>query len=149
MLRIFIGFCSVVLALLLPVGTIPAQQPGTQGEATSPPDLNPWLQQPAMLVFSKTLGWRHNEGIAGGDAFFVELARRHKFGIYTKVDPAIFNPSDLAKFEVVVFNNMTGDTLNEAQEAAFENWLQNGGGWIGLHSAGDASQDSWPGIRKH
>lgn len=135
-----LGSFALIMACILAPASISYSQ---AQEAASPPDLSPWMAQPAILVFSKTRGWRHNEGIAGGDAFFTQLARQHQYGIYTTVDPSIFNPRDLAKFEVVVFNNMTGDTLNEAQEAAFENWLEGGGGWIGLHSAGDSSQSTW------
>ena len=142
-MRRYISGLALFLALLwMPLASLQSQQANSEAQ-TSPPDLSEWLQQPAILVFSKTRGWRHNEGIAGGDAFFTQLARQHQYGIYTTVDPRVFNPVDLAKFEVVVFNNMTGDTLNEAQEAAFQIWLEEGGGWIGLHGAGDASQSSW------
>ena len=41
-----------------------------------PPHITKWMQQPAILVFSKTNGWRHNEGIAGADKFFVDFVFR-------------------------------------------------------------------------
>ncbi|MDJ0641719.1 MAG: ThuA domain-containing protein [Erythrobacter sp.] len=107
------------------------------------PEITQWLQQPAILVFSKTLGWRHNEGIAGADLFFVQLAREHRYGIFTTANAAVFNETDLARFDVVVFNNTTGDGLTEGQESAFQIWLEKGGGWIGLHGSGDASQSNW------
>ncbi|MFN3214472.1 MAG: ThuA domain-containing protein [Henriciella sp.] len=109
-----------------------------------PPHITKWMQQPAILVFSKTNGWRHNEGIAGADKFFVELSRAKGFGIFTTVNAAIFNADDLARFDVIVFNNATGDTLSPDQEAAFRDWLEAGGAWIGLHGSGDNTHADWP-----
>ena len=109
-----------------------------------PPHITKWMQQPAILVFSKTNGWRHNEGIAGADKFFVELSRERGFGIFTTVNGAVFNANDLARFDVIVFNNATGDTLSPDQEAAFQSWLEDGGAWIGLHGSGDNSHTGWP-----
>ncbi len=107
------------------------------------PEITEYMPQPAILVFSKTNEWRHNEGIAGGDHFFVSLAREKGFGIYTTANGSVFHPDTLARFKVVVFNNMTGDTLNKEQEKAFRNWLENGGAWMGLHGAGDSSHMDW------
>lgn len=107
----------------------------------------PWITDqvtfPAILVFSRTDGWRHNEGIAGADRFWVDFARANGMGIFTTVNGAVFNPEQLSRFELVVFNNMTGDALSPEQEAAFEDWLKAGGAWIGIHGAGDSSQSEW------
>lgn len=108
------------------------------------PHITKWMQQPAILVFSKTQGWRHNEGIAGADKFFVELSRERGYGIFTTVNAAVFNADDLARFDVIVFNNTTGDALSPAQEAAFQTWLEAGGAWIGLHGSGDNTHADWP-----
>lgn len=108
------------------------------------PEITKWMAQPAILVFSKTRQWRHNEGIAGGDRFFADLSAELGYGLYTTENGAVFNSEDLARFKVIVFNNMTGDTLSPSQRGAFKAWLENGGAWIGLHSAGDSSHKSWP-----
>ncbi len=107
------------------------------------PEITEYMPTPSILVFSKTNEWRHNEGIAGGDHFFVGLARDKGYGIYTTANGSVFNAETLARFEVVIFNNMTGDTLNTDQEKAFQTWLEAGGAWIGLHGAGDSSHMDW------
>ncbi len=107
------------------------------------PEITQWMKQPAILVFSKTKGWRHNEGIAGADKFFVELSRERAFGIFTTVNAAVFNPDQLARFDLIVFNNTTGDALSPAQEQAFQDWLEAGGAWIGLHGSGDHTHTDW------
>jgi len=107
------------------------------------PEITEFMAQPAILVFSKTNEWRHNEGIAGGDHFFVKLARSKGYGIYTTANASVFTADTLARFEVVIFNNMTGDTLSKDQETAFRTWLESGGAWMGLHGAGDSSHMDW------
>src|SRR5690606_21969184 len=47
----------------------------------------------------------------------------------------------LKKYSAVVFLNTTGDVLNAAQEAAFERYIQAGGGFVGIHSATDTEYD--------
>lgn len=101
------------------------------------------MAEPAILVFSKTEGWRHNEGIAGADRFFADLASARGWGLFTTANAGVFNPDSLARFKLVIFNNVTGDALTESQQAAFETWIQSGGAWIGLHGSGDASQKAW------
>jgi len=42
------------------------------------------------------------------------------YGFLTTQNGAIFNESDLAKFDVVVLNSFTGDALSPKQEVAFQ-----------------------------
>jgi hypothetical protein len=44
---------------------------------------------------------------------------------------------------VVVFLNTTGDVLDAAQQQAFERFIEDGGGYVGIHSASDTEYD-WP-----
>ena len=101
------------------------------------------LNEPAILVFSKTNSFRHKDGIKAGNAFFQTLAEEQELGIFQTENSAVFNLEDLAGFSVVIFNNVTGDVLSESQEEAFRQWLESGGGWLGLHGAGDDSHSDW------
>jgi len=107
----------------------------------------PWmpteLGSPAILVFSKTNGFRHIEGIEGGLEAFEELAVGHNWDMMASENGAIFNTEDLSRFEVVVFLNASGDMLSVEQEQAFQTWLESGGGWVGVHAAGDGSHSTW------
>ncbi len=108
-----------------------------------PPQIVGEIPRPAILLFTKTNSFRHIDGIAGGNAFFTAVAKKNRWGIYHTENGAVFNPDDLARFDAVVFNNASGDMLNEAQEQAFIEWMEAGGGWIGIHAAGDASHLGW------
>ena len=107
------------------------------------PSVSEYMQSPAILVFSGTRGWRHDEGISGADLFFAELATERGFGLFTTELPGVFNTDDLSRFDVIVFNNVSGPVLNTDHRAAFEAWMQAGGAWIGLHGAGDYSMGAW------
>lgn len=97
---------------------------------------------PALLVFSRTQGFRHGS-IAAGQALLQALADEHGFSVELSEDPARFTASGLAPFAAVVFLNTTGNVLDDAQQQAFEAWLRAGGGWVGVHAAAD-TEYGWP-----
>lgn len=89
-----------------------------------------------VLVFSKTTGFRHSsidEGIATVQA----LGSQYGFSVDATEDAAIFTDSGLAPYSVILFLNTTGDVLDAAQQAAMERFIQNGNGFVGVHSASD------------
>ncbi len=51
----------------------------------------------------------------------------------------MFNAEQLNQFELVVWNNATGTMLNTQQQELFQTYLEGGGGYIGIHAAGDNS----------
>ena len=107
------------------------------------PQISEYMTSPAILVFSGTEGWRHDEGISGADLFFAELATEKGYGIFTTEHPGVFNSDDLDRFDVIVFNNVSGPVLNQEQRSTFEDWMIDGGAWIGIHGAGDYSMEDW------
>ena len=118
---------------------------GLAAAACQPPPEARELPSPAILVMSKTAGFRHGS-IAAGVAAIRKLGAAHGFAVDVTEDAAVFAPDRLAAYEVVVFNNTTGDILDRAQEAAFETYLQNGGGFVGIHAATDTEYDwAWYG----
>ncbi|HEX6023292.1 MAG TPA: ThuA domain-containing protein, partial [Solirubrobacter sp.] len=95
-----------------------------------------------VLVFSKTGGFRH-DSIPQGIAAIQELGQANDFTVVATEDAAQFNDANLATFDVVVFLSTTGEVLNDAQQAAFERYIQGGGGYAGIHAAAD-TEYSWP-----
>jgi type 1 glutamine amidotransferase len=99
----------------------------------------------AVLVFSKTAGFRHSS-IPAGIAAIQSLGSQHNFLVDATEDETSFTDANLANYQVVVFLNTTGDILNSEQGAAFERFIQNGGGFAGIHSAADTEYGwSWYG----
>jgi type 1 glutamine amidotransferase len=101
------------------------------------------LGSPALLVFSKTNGFRHEDGIAGGSKALAEIAADNNWALYATENGAVFNQVNLARFDAVIFLNASGDMLSTPQEEAFQGWMEAGGGWLGIHAAGDGSHAGW------
>lgn len=95
-----------------------------------------------VLVFSHTNGFRHSSIEAGMDALR-NLSIEYNFNISFTEDSTYFTAENLDSFEVVVFLNTTGDILGAAGQLAFEEFIESGGGFVGIHSATDTEYD-WP-----
>jgi type 1 glutamine amidotransferase len=99
-----------------------------------------------ILVFSKTLLYRH-ASITNGIVAIKELGKKHHFTADATEDAGWFTETNLAKYQAVVFLSTSGEILNDAQQAAFKAYLENGGGLAAVHAAvaGDvATEGNWP-----
>lgn len=95
-----------------------------------------------LLVFSRTAGFRH-PSITEAQRVLGKL--RPIDGILPTIteDPTVFSDESLARFDVVMFANTTGDVLDETQQGALERFIRRGKGWVGVHSAAD-TEYTWP-----
>lgn len=95
-------------------------------------------KRPRVLVFEKINGFRDVPSVNGAHDALVQMAARKGWAIAFSQQGGAFNPATLAKFDVVVWNNISGDVLTLTQRRAFQVWLNNGGAFVGMHgSAGD------------
>jgi glucose/arabinose dehydrogenase/type 1 glutamine amidotransferase len=119
----------------------------------------------AILVVSITKGFRHGSIPAGNDALesiVEEIASDMGVDDFTldivDANPDVGEteypedlqsqlPSSLEEFQAydcVVFQNTTGEIFEpEEQQPAFQQYIQNGGGWIGIHAGADTHEE-WP-----
>lgn len=104
--------------------------------------VSPVLAKKKILVFSKTAGFHHSS-IKVGITAIQKLGLANKFDVDTTVDATKFNYRNLKKYEAIVFLSTTGDVLNEEQQAAFEQYIKSGGGYVGIHAATD-TEYGWP-----
>jgi len=95
-----------------------------------------------ILVFTKTDGYVH-ESIGAGTAALGYLGKTNEFGVVVSDDATDFNSENLKKYSAVAFLSTTGDVLNSEQEKAFTEFIQAGGGFVGIHAAADTEYD-WP-----
>ena len=96
--------------------------------------------KPRVLVFSKTAGFVHSS-IPAGIAAVEKLGQENGFDVDTTKSAAYFQDDSLKKYSAVIFLNTTGNVLDYRQEAAFERYIQSGGGFVGVHSATDTEYD--------
>ena len=95
-----------------------------------------------ILVFSKTEKFRH-QSIEAGKKMFLYLGKKYHVIVDTTEDATSFNPEQLKKYNAVVFLNTTGTVFNDEQKNAFRHFIENGGGFVGVHAATDTEYD-WP-----
>ncbi len=96
----------------------------------------------AVLVFTKTSGFRH-DSIPAGITAIKSLGDQHNFRVDAGEDGTVFSDENLARYQVVIFLNTTGDVLDPGEEAAFERFVRRGGGFVGIHAATDTEYE-WP-----
>jgi uncharacterized protein len=103
-----------------------------------PPKLPRHILRPAILLFDKINGFRDAPSVDAAAAALRAMAARRGWTLVASDNAAVFNARDLARFDVVVWNNVSGDALTVTQQRAFRRWLAAGGGYAGIHgSAGD------------
>ncbi|WP_137992300.1 ThuA domain-containing protein [Streptomyces vilmorinianum] len=93
-----------------------------------------------VLVFSRTAGFRH-DSIGTGITALKELGADSGITVDATEEPRQFTTSNLARYDAVVFLSTTGDVLDPQQQAAFENYVSTGGGYMGIHAAADTEYD--------
>ena len=101
---------------------------------------------PTVLVYSRTAGFRHDSIPTAIDQLRSLAPRTTPPFIPTfSEDPALFTPSGLAPFDVILFLSNSDEVLDDAGKAALQGWLEGNGnsttgekrkrGLVGIHSA--------------
>ncbi len=94
-----------------------------------------------MLVYSRTNGFRTQDSIVVGQNMLAEIAAEYDFEVSFTEDNDDFTPEGLAQYEVVFFLNTSGDVLEPAEEDAFQDWMEDGGAFVGTNRAANTEED--------
>lgn len=90
-----------------------------------------------VLVFSITKGFRH-ASIADGIVAIKKLGEENNFDVDTTENVNAFNPENLARYKTLIFLSPTGtNVFNDAQKQALKQYINKGGGLVGIHAATD------------
>ncbi|HEU5160611.1 MAG TPA: ThuA domain-containing protein [Streptosporangiaceae bacterium] len=139
----------VLLAVLLAVtgvAAVPATPVAVAAPAAPPAAPIPAAPAPAgtrlpvkVLVFHGAA----DDAVADAAVAAIErLGRTHRFGVDQAADGAAFTPANLARYRAVIFLSAAGEGLTAEQEAAFQAYIQGGGGFLGVHDAARAQPGS-------
>ncbi len=79
----------------------------------------------AVLVFSRTTGYRHSSIPAGIEALR-QLGHAHRFAVTATEDTSAFTWEDLARCRAVIWLSTSGNVLNDDQRSAFEGYIREG-----------------------
>lgn len=91
-----------------------------------------------ILLFEKINGFKDTPSVDAAHSALVAMAKRNDWALVTTDKGSAFTPAILRQFDAVIWNNISGDVLTLSQRRAFIRYMENGGGFIGVHgSAGD------------
>ena len=99
-------------------------------------------QTKKVLVFTKTLGWRH-KSIETGVATIKDFGKAHNFVVEHTEDSTHFLTAFLPQYDAIIFLSTTGDVLDNDAQKKFETYIRGGGSYLGVHAAADTEYD-WP-----
>jgi len=100
------------------------------------------LAKNRVLVFSKTAGY-HHKSIDAGIKAIQQLGVQYHFDVDTTTDSTQFTINNLRKYSAVIFLNTTGNVLSDEEQNAFQQYIEAGGGFVGVHAATD-TEYGWP-----
>lgn len=95
-------------------------------------------QKLRILNFSGDSGYQHSSK-KQGQTMITDIAESNGWELVNSSDPTIFNLRELFRFDVVIFNNncgTDGNIFTKEQQQTFQQYVRNGGGFVGIHCAG-------------
>lgn len=104
------------------------------------------VEQPRILVFSHSTGWRH-DSIPAGIAAIRAIGEREGYRVEASEDPDVFSPAGLESFDLLVLMNCTSAEPGEAPDGewftgprrdALQGFVRSGRGVVGVHGASDS-----------
>jgi PKD repeat protein/type 1 glutamine amidotransferase len=125
------------LAWLIALALAALGLPAAASAAAPAPSARPEYR---VLVFTKATGEQH-ASTSAGVAAIRQLGKDLQFAVEATDDAERFKDKSLERFRAVVFLNTTGELLDDAQQAAFERYFKQGGGFVGIHAAIEAEPD--------
>jgi glucose/arabinose dehydrogenase len=93
-----------------------------------------------VLVFHP--GTAGNPEVAAGLAAINDAGRKGRFSVDGTTKPGDFNRNTLSRYRAVIFLQGAGDRLDGEQEGALGDYLQAGGGFMGIGRAAEAEPGS-------
>ena len=96
-----------------------------------------------VLVLTATEGYVHKEAIPAGKELLIRLGKENGFNVLHASQSTALESVDFSSLDAMVFLCTTLDIFNSQQEALVKNYIQNGGGYVGIHAAADTEYD-WP-----
>jgi len=103
--------------------------------------------QPKVLVYTRNQvgqGLYVHDNVAACAAAIKTLGQENGFIVEISDDPKVFSDANLKQYKTIVFDNTNNEVLDtEDQKSAFQKFIRNGGGFVGIHSA-TGTMRKWP-----
>jgi type 1 glutamine amidotransferase len=100
--------------------------------------------QKKVLVYTHNGKGYVHENIAASVEALTKLCKENGYEAVSTDDPSFFTKEKLAAYQCIIFSNTNNEAFDtEDQKQAFVNYIQKGGGFVGIHSA-SGSERQWP-----
>jgi len=97
-----------------------------------------------VLIYTKNGEGFVHDNISSSVEALKELCDVSGISYEVSEDPTIFDENFSTKFDAVIFSNTNNEAFdNDRQKKVFQEFIQNGGGFVGIHSA-CGSEREWP-----
>jgi len=94
-----------------------------------------------VLIFSRTVDFRH-DSIPTAINALKQQGQSHNIQFDNTEDQTLFTDSNLSQYDGILFLSNTGEVLDNPGIEAFQNWVNSGGNFIGVHSASDSLRNN-------
>ncbi len=109
---------------------------------------SPNLKGKKVLVYTKNGEGYVHDNIAASIEAIKKLGKSNGFQVDASEDPALFTTENLKQYDALIFSNTNNKVFDtEEQKKAFQQYIQSGGGFVGIHSASGSERD-WPWFAK-
>ncbi|GAB3115379.1 hypothetical protein GCM10027217_47750 [Pseudomaricurvus hydrocarbonicus] len=100
-------------------------------------------RKPRLLLFEKINGFKDTPSFNAAHALLQDMARQQGWTLVSSDNGAVFNAQQLSQFDAVIWNNVSGDVLTLSQRQAFRDYIEQGGGFVGIHGSGGDPTYFW------
>lgn len=99
--------------------------------------------RPRVLLFEKIIGFRDGPSVEAAHAAFEAMAERNGWALTSTDRGGAITRANLARVDVILWNNVSGDVLTLTQRRALERFVRNGGGFVAVHGSGGDPTYFW------
>ncbi len=95
----------------------------------------------SVLILTETQGYIHHDAIREGTKLITKLGSENNFNVTHTNSSKFISKKKLKQTDVIIFLCTTLDVLNNEEQSMVEEFIKNGGGYVGIHSATDTEYD--------
>lgn len=97
-----------------------------------------------ILVYTRNGQGYVHDNIETSVEAIQKLADANGWQVTSSYDPSLFTESTLARYDCIIFSNTNNEAfLTDQHREAFQQYIHNGGAFVGIHSA-SGSERNWP-----
>lgn len=114
------------------------------GQGCGQPDRTAVSGWPHVLIYTRNGQGYVHDNIAAGVECLQEICAQKGWTAEVTDDASIFTAERIGRFDAVIFANTNNEAFEtDAQRDVFQQYIQDGGGFVGIHSA-CGSERKWP-----